>query len=402
MPAREEGSRKNLPVRQGRDDRSLKVLYVHHAPMAGGACESLLSLLRHLPPEVTGMLLSPPGGALAVPGAAGRADLRPVSPLQLHWSLSPAVLLKARADLARLSEEIRRAQKAFAPDLIHANTWPAALAATQARLGGIPVIWHVRDLRIRPLVLNRLGGQTSDCIAISQAVREFLLAQGATPERVHLVYNGLDLAEFRPQRSREEVRQELGLPPEARVMMAVGDLVAWKRHDLLLQAARVLQPQVPELLLVVVGGHGERHAQRRSELETLAQDLGLSGKVRFTGHREDVPDLLQACDVFVHAALDEPFGRVVLEAMALGKPVVVYDAAGPGELVQKEVSGLAVTPVGSAEALAGGVLRMLTEPDLALRCGEQARQRVAAEFTADRMAAETVAVYRRVLERSEA
>ena len=122
--------------------------------------------------------------------------------------------------------------------------------------------------------------------------------------------------------------------------------------------------------------------------------------MRFLGQRRDVADLVGAMDVFLHAAEDEPLGRAVMEAMTLGRPVVAPAAGGPAELIEDGVSGLLVSP-GSAEALAHGVLRMLRDPDLAAACGGNAQRRMEAEFCAERMAAETVAIYRGLVGRGQ-
>lgn len=371
----------------------MKVLYVHHAELAGGAAGSLLCLLRHLGGTgVEPTLLAP---ATRAPDLRGVRMVHTV-PAQFRWSLNPLRLLSARAALLRLARDVRHAARDCEARLIHANTWPAALAALSANVA--PVVWHVRDVRIRPLVTGWLQERCAAQIAISQTVEGFLQERGFPPEGIHLVYNGIDAGEFRPQRPREEVRGELSLPPDVPVVISVAELIPWKRHDLLLVAAGQIHKALPDARFLFVGGRGEGQQNLRVQLEADARRLGLSGHVDFVGHREDVADLLAASDLFWHAAPDEPFGRAVLEAMVLGVPVVVPASGGTAELVEHEHSGLCVNP-GAAEPLAEGALRLVREPDLAGRLGAGARERALSRFTAAQMVQGTLAVYDEVVGR---
>ncbi len=378
----------------------LRVLYVHHAEMVYGAAESLLSLLRHFPQgAVDATLLSPPGSALSTSGAEGVSTHIPVEPWELQLSPDPVVLARQWQGLTRLSAAIRSAAKAGTIDLIHANTWASAVAAARSGVRGVPLLWHVRDLKLRQFVPGWLRGRCAGQIAISRTVREFLVGRGYPADEVHLVYNGIDPADFEAKRSRDEIRSELGLDNDAPAIIAVARPAPWKRHELLLEAAAQVAAQVDGTQFLFAGALGEREEQRVAELRQLAADLGIAAQVHFLGHRDDVADVVGASDVFWHGADREPLGRVVLEAMMLSKAIVVPDSAGPGEMIDHEVTGLAVEP-GSAPALAEGVVKMLTEPDFARRCGRQARRQVLTRFSADTMAAETLAVYRQVLQGS--
>jgi len=381
-------------------DRPLRVLYVHHAEMAGGAANSLLVLLRHLPPEqVDAVLVSPSDGYMQQAGAAGPARHRHIDRTQVRWSPNPLKLMQQRAQLLRLTVVLRKLHEAEHFDLVHANCWPAALAALAMGRDAPPVICHVRDTHTRAVVTRWLRSGCAAYIAIAHNVREFLLRNGYRDDLVHLIYNGIDADEFRPMRGRDEVRQEFGLGADTPLICCVARTAPWKRHELLLETALLLRKQRTDVRVLLVGGYGERDVERLGQLQELAGMSGLDDTVIFTGHRDDVPDLLAASDVFLHAASTEPMGRVVLEAMVLGKPIVVPDAAGPGELIEDSVSGLAVEPE-DAPALAHATLKMLAEPEFARDCGRRARERVLTQFSATGMAQKTLALYRSVLARA--
>lgn len=382
-------------------DEPLRVLYVHHTPMFGGAGASLLCLLRHLPPErVRATLLCPQGGHIDEPGAAGHADLIDMPPISPRWSFAPGRLLRMRAEIVAAASRVRDAACETGADLIHANSWPAAVAALRAHAPDTPVLWHVRDLRLRRPVVAWLRWRGARAIAISRAVEQRLLDMRWPRDRLHRVYNGIDLAEFRPTRSREETRADLGIPDAAPLVGNVGRLVPWKRHELLLDAARLILAELPRCRFVFVGGETPEHEGRLDELRALACEMGLADAALFVGRRHDVPDLINAMDVLFHGADEEPLGRVILEAMALSTPVVAANSAGPAELLgaspPSEGGGLTVTP-GDATALAEGVLRMLRDADLASRCAQNARHRVETEFSAEAMAAGIVRVYHQAM-----
>ena len=376
-----------------------RVLYAHHAPMQGGAEGSLLCLLRRLSPgDVTPVLACPPGGLLDAPGAAGHARIEAAPEWRPRRSANPARLMQDYRGLRRLAARLEDILARHEVELVHANSWQAAVAASRAA-GGMPLLWHCRDLRVPRVVTARLRTSCAGVIAISQAVREFALSRGFAPDRVHLVYNGIDAADLLPTQSPGTVRAALDIPPGAPLVVNVGQLVPWKRHDLFLEAARLVLEHAPEARFALVGGEPPGPEGRRATLEAHARRLDIQEAVLFTGYRPDAPDIINAADVLAHAASAEPLGRVILECMALGTPVVAPHAAGPAELIEHEESGLLVAP-DDAEALAAGILRMLREPELAARCAAGAQRRAQEQFSAGGMMQETLAVYRRVLEMS--
>jgi glycosyltransferase involved in cell wall biosynthesis len=170
------------------------------------------------------------------------------------------------------------------------------------------------------------------------------------------------------------VRQALGVPEDGLLMMAVGRLTAVKNYPLLLRASAEVFRAFPGAVLTVVG-EGEAQAS----LASLARDLRIADRVRFTGFRKDVSDLLHASDLFVHASLMEGCPNVVLEAMAMGKPVVATEVGGVPELVRHGETGLLV-PTGNEAALARALEGMLEAPGMRRRMGEAGRSRARQVF----------------------
>jgi glycosyltransferase involved in cell wall biosynthesis len=176
----------------------------------------------------------------------------------------------------------------------------------------------------------------------------------------------------------------------------VGQLVGWKKHALFIEAACTVAREFPDVLFFIVGDSlFEDNTAYELGLRRQVEERKMGDRVVFTGHRRSIGSVLGGMDMRVHQATAEPFGRVVVEAMALGRPVVAANAAGPAELLRDGESGLLVPP-NDAEALAAGILRLMRNPAEARVLGEQARHRAYELFSHERFVASCVEVYEEV------
>jgi glycosyltransferase involved in cell wall biosynthesis len=158
-----------------------------------------------------------------------------------------------------------------------------------------------------------------------------------------------------------------------------------------------LAAEFPNLVCVLAGGVVRGTESFKAGLDAFVRDAGLGARVRFLGHRTDVPDIVAAFDVAVHASITpEPFGRVLIEAMGLGKPLVASDAGGVPEIVIEGESGCLVPP-GDHMAMARALRPLLRSAELRAAMGERGRRRVREHFSVERFAREMEAVYREVL-----
>jgi glycosyltransferase involved in cell wall biosynthesis len=264
-------------------------------------------------------------------------------------------------------------------------------AGLAGRLSGRSVIWHLRisdqDLQLDWLLVR----MATRIIAISEAVKARLKRWPRAHGRCIVVPNGLDLAAFVAAKEQAVVRGSLGIGPEERVIGLVGRLVPFKGHRYLIQAFADVRLRHPSARLLVVGDGPER-----DKLEQQVGDMGLKGAVHFTGHRCDVPDMLSIMEIFVLPSLGEHFGRVLLEAMALEKPVVGTRAGGVPEVVEDGVTGVLVPPA-NPEALAEGIIRLLDDPAQARAMGRAGRRRVETHFNLRRHAELVEEVYTQTL-----
>jgi glycosyltransferase involved in cell wall biosynthesis len=208
-------------------------------------------------------------------------------------------------------------------------------------------------------------------IAVSGTIRSELLRRGVRPERVTTVLNGIDPQAFRRDPAREmEVRAALGLAPDDIVIGAVGRLEPQKRFERLLEVFATLRRDRERLRLLLVG-----EGSARGELEAAARSLGVEKDCRLLGHRADVADLHHAFDLFVQSSDYEGTPNVVLEAMALGTPVVATAAGGTAELIEDGVEGLIVPP-GDPVRLREAIERALADREATARRAAAARARI--------------------------
>jgi glycosyltransferase involved in cell wall biosynthesis len=192
-------------------------------------------------------------------------------------------------------------------------------------------------------------------------------------------------------RSRAEVRGDLAIEPDMRVVLAVGSLTRQKAHHVLIDAFVNVTRELPAARLLIAG-----EGPLRATLEHRIADRGAGASIRLLGARSDVPDLMEGADLFVLSSEREGLSVTLLEAMRAGRPAVVTRVGGNPEAVADGETGR-IVPVGDVDALGGAMVEMLADPARAARIGAAARQRWARDFTAERMVSQTEGLYRAAL-----
>ena len=312
---------------------------------------------------------------------------------------------------AQLADALRRIRRrvrllrALKIDLVHLNNSPRLAVddwIPAARLAGAAVVSHERGNYERPkrFVWRWSTNRLDAVVAISRHVAEGLRRGGVDPRRIRQIYDGVDAAGLaaRPTAPPAAVRSALGVPDGAFLAVMVGHLRGWKGHDVLLEALGSLPPARRDAYRVAVaGGAPESDRAYQERLAALVESLDLRRTVLFLGERDDVPDLMNAADVVVHAStVPEPLGLVVMEAMSLGKTVVASRLGGPAEVVD-DGSGFLFDPAAPAE-LAALLERLRGDAALRSAAGERARAR-AAVFTVEENARKIAGLYDEILMR---
>ncbi|HCA46870.1 MAG TPA: hypothetical protein DEP45_05760 [Armatimonadetes bacterium] len=378
------------------------VAYVDHAAEVGGAEKSLCELVAALDHErVRPVILHLPEAQWLKYARAGRAELRPaVPPSDLYAARRSELGGGPIAGLQRVLDAVPplgalwREFGQLEPDIVHTNSTKMHLmAGAAARLRKLPVIWHMRDLMTDEDALSWLRRAVQrvrpEVIAISEAVAGQF---DGMPCTVHLVPNGIPIDRFTPGDPPAGLREGLGLPEGVPVACVVGRLTPWKGHQTLLRAWSEVLSRVPDAHLLIVGEVAFWEDGYAAELRALADSLGISKRVAWSGFREDVPEVLRAVDLLVLPSIHEPFGRVVIEGMAAGLPVVATASGGVPEIVREGETGL-LAPPEQPGPLGEAIARVLADPARARAMGEAGRRRAVECFDVRRVARQVEAVY---------
>jgi L-malate glycosyltransferase len=271
-------------------------------------------------------------------------------------------------------------------------------AVPAARLAGAAiVVASIRDtgdvLTPAQRRVQRIICKAADCVLVNaEAIREALVKEGYAPCKIVVIRNGIMMSKFGKRQRGGLLRQELGLPPFAPLVMVSSRLNQMKGIQYFLDAAVILAERFPEARFLVVGD-----GESRGELEEYAGRLGLGRRVVFTGFRSDVPALLAEAEVSVLPSLSEGLSNALLESMAAGVPVVATRVGGNSEVVEDGLTGLLVPARDSAE-LAGATGRLLENKILATSFGQAGMRRVTELFSMERSVRQTEHLYERLLE----
>jgi L-malate glycosyltransferase len=386
----------------------VKVLYVNHTATIGGGERSLLELLDALPAEVVPALACPEGELAAAAEALGVPTTK-IHGTSLSLRLDPLETPRAIWDLWRTAFSLRRTSHRLGADVVHANSVRAGLvAAPLARVGGPPAIVHVRDV----LPSGAAGWLTRQVIrsgatlilANSDYTGETFVANGSN-ERVRTIHNAVDLTRFDPDRiERDAARSALRLAPNTLALGVIAQITPWKGQDDAIRMLSLLRRRLPNARLLIVGAakfaRGSESFDNRAferTLHELVGELNLRAAVALLGERSDVPTILRALDLVLVPSWAEPFGRTIIEAMAMGTPVIATSAGGPAEIVTDGVDGVLLSPRDPAR-WADAAASLLGSPRLAAM-GARSRQTAVARFGRKEHVEAVLAAYSDAVER---
>jgi L-malate glycosyltransferase len=387
----------------------VRVLFVNHTSHVSGGERSLLDLVESLPPSVEPVAACPPGpladrlkaadvDVAAIPGTDGS--------LKLHaWHTA-----RGATRVGTAARRLRRIVRAVDPDVVHANTIRSGLiCAPVALLGGPPLVTYVRDClppgRFAALALRAVDRASTTVVSNSAHTRASLGVESARSRRM-VVHSPVDLRRFDPaQAGRQSARMSLGLEPGAVALGVVAQLTPWKGQDDAIRIVAGLRELGIDARLLLAGSakfvsgatrHDNLAYVRR--LEALAAEKGLGGAVRFLGEQEDVPALLSALDLLLVPSWEEPFGRVVVEAMAMGIPVAATSVGGPAETITPGLDGVLLPPR-RPSAWTERLAELIRDRTELARLGSRGRRR-AADFSTDAHVEAMLRVYGGACERS--
>ncbi len=345
----------------------MRILFLDQTAELGGAELSLFSEVTHLPHPSSVLLfedgafremLQNAGVDVAVAQASsGALTVRRESGLVAILFAVPAVI--------RLVLDVARRAKGY--DIIYANSQKAFVVGVfAAALSRRKLVWRLRDVlsaahfsaTLRRITVLLANWKAARVIANSVATGEAFALVGGNAAKISVAYPGIDEAPFTSvsEAAIAAVRREIGAG-DAKLVGVFGRLSLWKGQAVFVDAIA----RQPGVIGVIVGGPLFGHEAFEAELREKVTALGLTERIRFLGFRKDIPTLMAAMDIIVHSSTaPEPFGRVVVEAMLAGKPMVASAAGGVLEILEHGKTGWLYEP-GNPEALAGALRLVLDD-----------------------------------------
>jgi glycosyltransferase involved in cell wall biosynthesis len=357
----------------------MKILYIDQTGQLGGGELAILPWLRAHPKGAHVVLFEdgpfrPLIEECSIPVDVFTLDtlkgVRRESGVKSILSALPA-FASLRGRLAKLSSDF---------DLLYANSQKAFLLAALSKRRGQPLIWHLRDILtaehfspiLRKLAVFAGNRYASVVIVNSHATAESFVAAGGLRHKVRVVHDGIDPRPFDAitPGAITTLRREIG--SESSPMIAIfGRLSPWKGQHILLEAISTIHGAH----VVLVGDALFGETAYAEGLKVRARQPDIAGRVHFLGFRRDIPALMRAMDIIVHASTSpEPFGLVIVEGMLARKPVIATRAGGAMEIIQEGESGMLVTP-GSISELCTALERLLADPHVTERLSRDGRRR---------------------------
>ncbi len=368
------------PPADGRD-----VLFVDHAGVLGGAELSLLDLAAAFGSKAETLLLADGPFRAALEARGVKVSVEALGALKHVKKETRIPRPAAFTDAVRIARRVAR--RAAPHRLIYANSQKAfVVAAAAGLLARRPVVWHLRDILAPPhfsgtnvrAATTLANLRAARVIANSRATAAAFAAAGGHESLVRVVHNGIDPAPFDAVTSAvaAETRAALGLPADAFVASLFGRFHPWKGQQVLLEALQ----QLPRVHALFVGAPLFGEEAFASALQAQAVKTGVGDRAHFLGFRADVPELMRASDAVVHASVyPEPFGRVIVEGMLAGTPVIATRAGGVTEIIDDD-TGMLVPP-NDAGALVRAIESIAADPAAAVRRAARGAVRARAEFS---------------------
>jgi len=345
------------------------------------------------------------------------AAVRAIPDLRIHAiDLGPELF--AKSSLARVRAAIDTAPaiwnmaklvsyvRKHGIQVVHTSDRPrdALASAILARITGVKCIIHVHvtygDWMNR--MLRWSMGRADALIGVSDFVARSLIDGGGySAKKTRSVLNAIDLDRWNVEIDPVPVRRELGIDADTPLLICVARIFPAKGQELLVRALAELRTEFPNIKALIVGEDYPPGTHYSQELKTLAEKLGISDAVIFTGLRKDIPRLIAAADLLVMPSYEEPFGLVYAEAMAMKRPVVAFEDGGTPEVVDHGKSGL-LSPAGDVSALSRNIATLMRSPELRREMGAYGRKQAETRFHPARLARDVARVYAELLSDSPA
>jgi glycosyltransferase involved in cell wall biosynthesis len=391
----------------------MRIIYLNHSGKVSGGEISLLTFFKGLKgrKEIEPVLVCPTEGTLKKKAQGMGLPVVDLEPFEAGFTRNPLSFLGYGVKLLRTARRFASIVKQSNANLIDANSVRAGLVASISTLfHKIPILVHVRDCvprnRIGILTRRIIAGRASKIIANSSYVAHHFALNSSMLRKIDVVYNPLDLPSFDPQKvDGSQFKKTFRVNGSYPLLGAVGQISPWKGLAYIIRAMSKVLSSFPEARLLVVGEPKFDTVSARydnvayfKELKSLVEKLNLKKEVIFTGERSDIPGVMKAIDLLILASWEEPFGRTLIEAMAMEKPVISTNVGGPTEILEDGVTGILLPPK-NPQVIARTVIELASDRKKSEEMGRKGRAEVQRRFNTNTYVTKMFAIYKKNLDR---
>jgi glycosyltransferase involved in cell wall biosynthesis len=355
-----------------------RILFVCNETQVGGAERSMLELLDKYPDPCVEFLVVIPGPGTLFDLLAGKYDVRFFPMVKIRKQKNLLSLLNTCGRILLVSLQLAVFVVQHRVDLVYANSTQAHYYTALVKLFTFKkTIWHVRDNIPHSFASRLLSMFCNRTISVSA----FISSQVQKPRSGKaVIYNGLDLDYWHNKTDTTPSAAPFKQLPGQLIVGNVGQMTHWKRQTDLIYAAETVVKSFNNVLFILAGSEDSPGGNHYCDsLKRLVREKNLERHFCFVGFSDNMKILMNQFDILVHCAIAEPFGRSIIEAMALGKPVIAYNSGGPAEIITHAINGWLVDSTNPAQ-LSSGIASLLDQPATRRALGENAKKAVASKF----------------------
>ena len=354
-----------------------RVLFLSNSLFASGAEKSLHEFIENESYGIKKFVVFPKGHSVKL----GNTSMDTYC-LPLKWfykTLNPVKQIQFATNIIMCSLYLAKLTRQLKIGYVYANTTKALIYAIAVKiLTGKKIIWHVRDNKHSSFQYKLFTKYSDTIITVSTYIANQI---ETTESKLHVVHGGVDPKKWSPiNKPGNPIRDELKISEETILIAAIGQLSRWKNQtDFIKAADKILKDNQNVHFLIIGDDLSKREAKFKNELKTLVRQFEIDKQLSFLGHRNDIQEIMAQIDILVHTAINEPFGRVIIEAMAMEKPVVAYNSGGIPEIVLNNKTGFLVEPF-HYTLLAKKTALLASNKNLREKLGHSGRKRIINQF----------------------
>jgi glycosyltransferase involved in cell wall biosynthesis len=361
-----------------------KILVISNSARRSGAEVSMIQTLSLLDPQQFKIVVVLPHMVNYQSLFPGHWIVHKLPLIFFKRSINPIYLWRCCINIIFVSFKLNSLVHLYDIDIVYSNTIKASLYSAFTRSSArIKKIWHIRDSIKSRVVTSFLISRNDRLICNSH----YILQQvNATNKEIYLIHGSIDVNEWQPPSIKDKsIKKRLGLNNEIKLVAQISQITSWKNQTDFIRVAKIIRDKYPHVHFLIIGEIiSSADATYKNELKREIEKLGLQHYISFLGFQKNIREVMPQIDILLHPAINEPFGRVVIEAMAMQKPVVAYRCGGLVEIIEQGKTGYLIEPH-NVLGLAEKTLDLLKDEALGNMLGVAGRLRVNDMFNIRKM-----------------